>query len=471
MRTLFWKIFLSFWLVQAVFFGVAALLFRRPGPPNDPPGSSTMRNLVGFCEHEAVNIYERYGSDALEQYLKDLQKTSGVHLSIVDNRGESISKTPLSHEEKMLAERVVVSERSERSDEADKSLLADPVVWEGGYLLVAVAQFPAPNPPRHPPGPQPLRDLALGVVICGIVCFGLARYLTAPIARLRVAAQQLSRGDLSARAGKEHEKRRDEIAELVGDFDKMAAQIQSLVNAQKRLIGDVSHELRSPLTRINLALEPMRKIDNPMVATAIERVELETSRLDEMVRKLLTLSRLEAEGQLVEKSEFQLDELLTEVVADTDFEAQADQRRVVLQTLDHCCLVGNKDMLRSALENVIRNAIRYTRAGSDVEVTLHSDTKTEGRMATVKVRDHGPGVPEASLDALFRPFYRLDDSRERKTGGVGLGLAITKQAVTLHGGTVQAANAPDGGLAVTITLPALVVGSVVEPLVTQPTFS
>ncbi len=466
MRTLFWKIFLSFWMVQAVLFGVAALLFRRHLSPNDTPGSSALRNLVVFCEGEAVSIYGTYGSDALEQYLRNLQRTSGVRLSIVNDRGEAISKTLLSQEEKRLAERVVLSKRSERSDEAEQALLADPIAGEGGYQFVAVAQLPAPGRPRLLPGPQPLRDLALGCVISGMVCFGLARYLTAPIARLRVATQQLSKGDLSARAGKERERRRDEIAELIGDFDKMAAQIQSLVNAQKRLIGDVSHELRSPLTRINLALQPLRKIDNPRVTTAIERVELETSRLDEMIRKLLSLSRLEAEGQLLAKSNLQLDELLREVVADSDFEAQAEHRRVVPHRVDRCCVVGNKELLRSALENVIRNAMRYTRAGSDVEVTLRGDSNDKGRLAIVTVRDHGPGVPEASLEALFRPFYRLDDSRERKTGGVGLGLAITKQAVALHGGTVQAANVPNGGLVVTITLPALVVGSVVEPLAT-----
>lgn len=468
MRTLFWKIFLSFWLVQAAFFAVTALLFRRALPETHPPGSSTTRSLLVSCEHEAVNIYQKSGSDALEPYLKDLQQTSGIHLSIVNYRGEPISKAPLSREEQLLAERVVQSGRSEQSGGAETPLLADPVVWEGGYLLIAVAQLPPAAPPPHPPGAQPLRDLAVGVVICGIVCFGLARYLTAPIARLRVAVQQLSKGDLSVRAGMQNERRRDEIAELVGDFDKMAAQIQSLVNAQKRLIGDVSHELRSPLTRINLALEPIRRIEHPSVTTAIERVELETSRLNEMVRKLLTLSRLEAEGQLIQKSELQLGEILNEVVADTDFEAQAEQRRVVLCRLELCHVLGNKDLLRSALENVITNAIRYTRAGTEVEVSLHSVGTTEVRTATVKVRDHGPGVPEPSLEALFRPFYRLDASRERKTGGVGLGLAITKQAVTLHGGTVEAVNAPDGGLEITITLPMLRVRDGVEPLIIDP---
>jgi signal transduction histidine kinase len=455
MRALFWKIFLSFWLVQAAFIGATALLLRRALPEARSPALSNEANLVTFCARDAVNIYERSGSVALEDYLQRLQQTSGVHLSIVDFRGVPISRAPLSHEEQVVAERASQSQRLERSGGVDKPLLADPIVLEGGYQLVVVAEMPRPDPPARPPATQPLRDLALGVVISGIVCFGLARYLTAPIERLRMAAQQLSRGDLSARAGKENERRSDEIADLVGDFDKMAVQIQSLIYAQRRLISDVSHEFRSPLTRINLALEPMRKIDNPRVATAIERVERETGRLDEMVRKLLVLSRLEAEGQLVEKSDLQLNELLQQIVVDADFEAQAEHRRVVLRQLENCHVVGNKDMLRSAFENVIRNAIRYTNAESDVEVTVQRGTEDEGSTVIVRVRDHGPGVPPESLDALFRPFYRLDDSRERKTGGVGLGLSITKQAVILHGGRVEAANAQDGGLEITITLPAV----------------
>jgi signal transduction histidine kinase len=464
MRALFWKIFLSFWLVQAAFIGATALLFRGALPESHSPGLSTAANLVAFCARNAGETYERSGSVALEDYLQRLQQTSGVHLSIVDSRGAPISSAPLSHEEQALAERVLQSRRSERGGEVDKPLLADPIVLDGGSLLVAIAELPRPSTPTRPPGTQPLRDLALGVVISGIVCFGLARYLTAPIERLRMAAQQLSRGDLSARAGKENERRKDEIADLVGDFDKMAVQIQSLIYAQRRLISDVSHEFRSPLTRINLALEPIRKIDNLRVATAIERVERETGRLDEMVRKLLVLSRLEAEGQLVEKSNLGLDELLQEVVLDADFEAQAERRRVVLRKLESCHVFGNEDMLRSAFENVIRNAIRYTNAETQVEVTVQRDMKNEGSTVSVTVRDHGPGVPPESLEALFRPFYRLDDSRERKTGGVGLGLSITKQAVILHGGKVEAANPPDGGLEITITLPTLRVGVAVEPL-------
>lgn len=453
-RALFWKIFLSFWLVQAAFIGAAAVLFRRTVTETAPPGFSTLRNLIVFSERKAVDTYEKSGSEALESYLTELQQTTGVHLSIVDHQGMPVSKAPISDEEQLLAKQALEKGRAIRVSRADNLLLADPVLLDGRHVLIAVAQMPPRDVPPGPPRGQPLRDLALGVAISGIVCFGLARYLTAPIERLRIAAQQLSKGDLSARAGTGNERRGDEIAELVGDFDKMATQLQGLVDAQKRLLSDVSHEFRSPLTRINLALEPIRKIDDDRVAKAIERVERETDRLDEMVRKLLTLSRLEAEGPLVEKTDLRLGELLSEVVADADFEAQAEQRRVVLRRVDYCHVFANADLLRSALENIIRNAIRYTELRTEVEVTLQYGRENSATMATIKVRDHGPGVPPDALDALFRPFYRLDDSRERKTGGIGLGLAITKQAVLLHRGTVQASNAIDGGLEITITLPA-----------------
>jgi two-component system sensor histidine kinase CpxA len=304
------------------------------------------------------------------------------------------------------------------------------------------------------PNTHPFRDLAFGFLISGVVCFLLARYLTAPIARLRVAAQQISSGNLAARAGKPKDKRGDEIGQLVGDFDQMADQMEGLVRVQKRLISDVSHELRSPLTRINLALELIRKVDHPGVATAIQRLERETDRLNEIIGKLLALSQVDAKGRLIEKANLQLEDLVREVVADADYEARSQQRRVVLREVGSCQVFGNAEMLRSALENVLRNAIRYTAPGSDVEVSLkYHPTEDEG-MARIEVRDHGPGVPQTSLDDLFRPFYRLDDSRERSTGGVGLGLAITKQAVVLHGGKVIAANAPGGGLQVQITIPA-----------------
>jgi two-component system sensor histidine kinase CpxA len=297
-----------------------------------------------------------------------------------------------------------------------------------------------------------LRDLGIAIVISGIACFWLARYLSAPIVRLRNAAQELSRGNLAARAQEKNaDHRHDEIAQLVQEFDQMAEQIESLMHAQQRLIGDVSHEFRSPLTRINLAVELIRNVDSPGVSTAIARIEQETERLNGMVGKLLTLSRMEAGQQLVDKTEIQLSDLLRQVVDDADFEARDRNCRVILYEADDCCTAGSSELLRSAIENVIRNAVRYTADRTEVEVRLNTSDLNSGTV--IKIRDHGPGVPDSSLQQLFRPFFRLDESRERKTGGVGLGLAIAQRAVRLHDGEVSASNSPGGGLEVTITFP------------------
>jgi two-component system sensor histidine kinase CpxA len=173
-----------------------------------------------------------------------------------------------------------------------------------------------------------------------------------------------------------------------------------------------------------------------------------------MVGKLLTLSRMEAGQQLVDKEEIELADLLRQVVDDADFEARNRNCRVILYEADECRAIGSPELLHSAVENIVRNAVRYTADQTEVEVRLLCKASAANSEAVVKIRDHGPGVAESSLQQLFRPFFRLDESRERKTGGVGLGLAIAQRAVRLHGGEVSASNAPGGGLEVTIAFPA-----------------
>jgi signal transduction histidine kinase len=238
----------------------------------------------------------------------------------------------------------------------------------------------------------------------------------------------------------------------VRDFDGMAAQVEKLMCAQRRLIGDVSHEFRSPLTRINLAAELIRNVNSPAVKTAVARIEQETERLNGMISNLLTLSKIDT-GEPVADETIDVADMLRKIVADTDFEARDHNCRVVLHEAHDCTAVGSSDLLRSAVENVIRNAIRYTAQQTEIEVRLSCETNCAASAATISVRDHGPGVPESSLEELFRPFFRLDESRERSTGGVGLGLAIAERAVRLHGGEIKAQNCAGQGLEVTMSLP------------------
>jgi two-component system sensor histidine kinase CpxA len=294
----------------------------------------------------------------------------------------------------------------------------------------------------------------MAVVSSGLVCFILARFLTSPIVRLRAATQRLAAGDLTARAGVSSSRSRDEMAELVRDFDRMAERLESLVNAQSRLLKDISHELRSPLARLNVALELARQRTGPEAESALERIERESTRLNELVGRLLTIARLESGSDSLRKAPVALEELVREIAKDAAFEAQARRCRVDCVIADDCVVIGDASLLHSAIENVVRNATRYTEEGSAVQVQLEQGQRAKGPEAVIRVTDSGPGVPEEALTKLFLPFYRIDDARGRATGGVGLGLAITERAVLLHGGSVRAVNRPQGGLMVEIRLPA-----------------
>ena len=457
MRTLFWKIFISFWSVVAIFIVIAVLLLGRRAPLPDPRRQAVDNNAFAMYAQSLAQTYDAGGKVELYRYLQQFKRTSRGEAYLLDRVGNDVAGQILPPQAKELAARAQLEGKSESVVVEDKEFFARPIVTNSGASYVAVVAFPRTvDEFLPPPGPQrPLRDLGIAIIISGIVCFWLARYLSAPIVRLRNAAQELSKGNLAARAKKKNvDHRRDEIAQLVQEFDQMAEQIESLMHAQKRLISDVSHEFRSPLTRINLAVELIRNVDSPEVSTAIARIEQETERLNGMVGKLLTLSRMEASQQLVDKEEIDVADLLRHVVEDADFEARNRNCRVILYEASECHAEGSPELLHSAVENIVRNAVRYTADQTEVEVRLVCKASHANSEAVVKIRDHGPGVPESSLQQLFRPFFRLDESRERKTGGVGLGLAIAQRAVRLHGGEVSASNASGGGLEVTITLPA-----------------
>ena len=187
--------------------------------------------------------------------------------------------------------------------------------------------------------------------------------------------------------------------------------------------------------------------------SALERIDLEAERLNELIGGLLTIARLESGNDARQKSPVLLGEIIEGIAADANFEAQGRKCGVESVIKQDCVVMGAPSLLHSAIENVVRNAARYTREGTSAKITLERGVGNGGPEALIRIVDSGPGVPEDALDKLFRPFYRIDDARGRKTGGVGLGLAITERAVRLHGGTVKASNRPEGGLQVEIRLP------------------
>jgi len=253
------------------------------------------------------------------------------------------------------------------------------------------------------------------------------------------------------------------MVELMRDFDRMAERLEGLVDSQSRLLKDVSHELRSPLARLSVALGLARQRSTPEIEGQLDRIELEADRLNQLIQRLLTIARLESGADGIRKSSVSLRELVEQVAYDAEFESAGRDCRVTVNGQavsgeengeDEFLVDADPDLLRSAVENVVRNATRYTAPGSTVNARLERQTTAGGEEMIVRVSDSGPGVPEAALAKIFEPFYRLDDARNRQTGGAGLGLSIADRAIRLHGGHITASNRKEGGLEVEIRIPA-----------------
>jgi signal transduction histidine kinase len=450
MKSLFLKIFISFWLAQALFLVLAILVMLAFRPQRN----ATWEALRSTALTESIDAYESGGTQQARNYLENLQMKQHVRAYVFDEQGNEISGRsspgwaehvaagkPLPPHPGMVFPRPQILTESRASSD--------------GHHLYTIAM-------ELPPGPRvffgpwgiPMPGLIMMVISSGLVCYLLAWYMTKPVASLRAATQRLAAGDLTARAGDPSSKRRDEIAGLVRDFDTMAARLETLVKAQSRLLNDISHELRSPLARLNVALGLARQRSQPESTAMLERIELEAGRLNELIGRLLTLARMEDGEQRVSSTPVLLDEVALNVAEDAEFEAQARHCHVRSEIPAGSWGVrGDESLLHSAIENVVRNAIRYTREGTTVEIHLEKRQRGGREEAVVRVTDCGDGVPPDALEKLFQPFYRLDDARGRQTGGVGLGLAITERAVRFHNGRVVATNRAEGGLMVEIYLP------------------
>jgi signal transduction histidine kinase len=279
--------------------------------------------------------------------------------------------------------------------------------------------------------------------LVALLCYAFAYHLTSPVRRLRSVLDRFGQGDLSARATIN---RKDELGQLGTSFNQMADRIQTLLSAERRLLLDISHELRSPLARLGVAVELARSGEDR--GHMLDRIQKEADRLNELVAELLQVTRVEGDPSMQKSETVPLDELLADIVYDSLLEAKAKDCTLLLKAPVAVTLNGDEELIRRAVENVIRNAIRYAPPGTPIDIEL----RKSGDKAQVCVRDYGPGVPEEALQRIFDPFYRVDSDRNRASGGLGLGLAIARRSVELHKGKLTARNAHPGLLA-TIELP------------------
>jgi two-component system, OmpR family, sensor histidine kinase CpxA len=454
MRSLYMKIFLWFWLAMVLVGGTLVFsIIETQSEYTQALEDANDKIVTPPYAERYVTIFEEQGKDALANYIAR-GKEVGAHVYLFGEDGKEELGQSLPSDAKGIVQIARGTDQTQITRTTTRRFVAQKVTGSSGnhYVFLVELTLPFVRFFWARPHIQAFR-LILAIFVGGIVCLWLARYITAPVEKLRAAARQLADGNLSSRIGSAAIRRKDELGDLERDFDRMAERIESLMSSQQRLIQSISHELRSPLARLNVALGLARKHVGTTLNDPLERIEREAVRLNELIGNLLTLARWESGAEPMNRGDVELDALVREVAADADFEARSRNRAVRVVALQPCSIPGMRDVLRSAIENVMRNAVNYTRIGSEVEVTLELVHDPVQESAVIRVRDHGDGVPNDALDSIFRPFYRVANSRERASGGTGLGLSIAAKAVSLHGGQVKAENSSTGGLLVELRFP------------------
>ena len=407
---------------------VVGVLATRSDGGAGPPWFGLVNTAVRTHGLNAAAALEHGGRPALDAYLIGFRHTTHAEGYLFDKHGLELNGNNAPDRVKDLALRTGSSQEAENQLLGPLPMSAARVTTARGttYIFVVALTSARGSGADH----RLILGLRIALVVltAGIVCYGFARYLVAPVRSLRQATRRLSEGDLSARAGPAIGKRRDELADMGRDFDRMAERIQSLVLAQRRLLGDISHELRSPLARLRVALELARQHCGGEALSALVIIEEEAQQLDKLIGQLLTLTRFESDDEAKVREIVDLTRLVEEVATNSDFEAQGSNRAVRVISSDDCQTFGAVELLRSAIENVVRNAIHYTAEGTTVEVSLRCAPSEVGGQAVISVRDHGPGVTEEELERIFHPFYRAGKPGDRQMDSTGLGLAITARA-------------------------------------------
>ena len=450
MRSLFLKFFVAFWLVIGLIIGAAAI----GGFLYAEQLQKTVEDFeVGSSMQEASAALQTGGREGLLKWRDGTPRDDGVVVFIMDETGRDISSRRLPFAvERMFQRHRERLERYRRADEGERNFrrsrfLPQLVAPNGDVYTMLVAPVRAPEAFWSN---QDIRVLLLifALLTSGLVSYALAAAFSRPVRKLRAATVSLAEGNLDVRVADSIGKRRDELGMLGRDFDLMAANLQRAAEQQTELSRNISHELRSPLARMRVAVELARRKAGDLSEFA--RLDLESERIDSLIGQILSYTKLETDRQR-DAADTDLADVISEVVENVNFECKSDHR-VAFDVAHGVATVikGHRGALVSAVENILRNAIRHSPVDRPVTVTLG----VEGRNAGIDIEDDGPGVQDDELDHLFEPFFRtMESAKKDSNGGTGLGLAIARRAVELHHGHIEARNRDSGGLIVRITLP------------------
>lgn len=451
MRTFFLQMFVAFWVSTTGIFLVATAL-----NPDGQHGS--LENILAFSEQDAaqvnasaIAVYQHHGCEVSWRIGKEYLLTDG--------QGHALCGQQITAKTHALIQKAIHNNRVEGVHDGGLWVTATPVHdAQGLYVVLHQGKYVARPWFPHLP--------AVALPVSLAVTFLFAFLLTLPVRALSRAFRDFSAGDLSVRLpvgrGRSTGLGGSDVRSLMQDFNYMADRVSGLIDAQKMLVRDVSHELRSPLARLRLALEMAREETATPLPT-LDRMEIEAERVNDLIGQMLTLSMMESTRELSSSQPVDLVDLVAELMPALQFEAIKRERNATLTALSERMIVlGNVELLRRMIENVVRNAIRHTAKGTSVEITIRRESGTNmskdkgtspSHRVLIEVSDCGAGVPEESLPKLFRAFYRTDRSRNDATGGYGIGLTIAERAAHLHHGTITAENRVGGGLLITMILP------------------
>jgi signal transduction histidine kinase len=455
MKNLFLKIFLWFWMTLLI-IGATLIAGLAMNHANQNMRRQTLTRMLLYLPLEAkqtADIFEKDGTAGLQEHLAHLRVVAELEPYFITPDGKDALGRSLPSQVASLAQSAsdaspVFSKRGFQNVASFKTTGASGRI----YTMVIALPSPSIGMIMKELGYPTLFGL-LGIMVVGVAfCFFLARHIANPVVQVSAAAGRIADGWLDTRSEPGIRHRRDEIGRLADNFDRMAERIESLVHGQQRLFGDVSHELRSPLARLSVAEGLLRQCPSEEQPEYLDRIAAEVENLDQLIGQLLTFARIDSRADMSRKEPVELSSLVQEVAVDGNFEAQAKGCAVTVECPGTLTTGGAREQLRRAVENVVRNAIRYSPSGTVVGITIRRESANRPT-ALIQVRDHGPGVPEDHLERIFLPFHRVPTAQAEPSCGAGLGLAITERIVLMYGGTVRAVNAAGGGLMVELKLP------------------
>ena len=438
MLSLFWKLFLTMWLSIVGFSATIGWLNDKLAREQwaEEPANTFTRGMIRITQR-AQQALQMEGRKGLRDELLNIPRMTRSHIYVVDDENQELLGRD--NALKQLVDRRTVMDAVEFQDTSGSK-----------YTIYTVNRTPPAT--LLAPGPQgtALR-LVAAAVISALISYFLARSLVTPLEELRKASRKIAAGDLATRVSKTMPSRQDEIGQLATDFDIMTSRLQAMQQANQRLLQDVSHELRSPLARLSVALEIARGKGTGAIEAEIDRITLESERLEMLVNSVLGLLRESSEIMPKFDEDLDLSALLSDLVEVVNYEVAEGKPGIHWHPTAPCEIHGDRELLWRAMENLLRNALRHT--NPDKGVLLDLAVSTRKSRVRLEVRDFGNGVPEDQLEKIFEPFYRVQESRDRDSGGHGLGLSIAATAVQRHGGSIRAGNAEGGGLIVSISLP------------------